>query len=597
MTVFAAAVHRRDGNETLDSFSPGAGQLCLAIDGLSLCAWARIDNRRDLASALGLQGDVPLDRLLMAGWRAWRTDLADRLRGAFSLAIHSAPDRLLYVARDPFGIAPLYYAQSPSGFVVAGSSRAVRALSGLEHAPDRHALVDFLSGGEGHHERTFFDGVRRLPPGHWLTLSDGEARIERYWSPAMAPRRPSPETDAPERFRDLFDRSLGHCYEEGRTGLLLSGGLDSSVIAGSVARVFGAGPELTALTMTYSQTPNWHDGPHIDALRAALPFSFADMPADSHDPLDQTDVFLAALDGPWFSYGQSVTFAAKRILAQAGVAIVLTGHGGDEIVSYGFGRLNELAREGRWRALWHEAKVVGDLQHVGRWRVFGPYLDHLYTIRRIRSRLSFLKSRAGAADGGSVLADGARQFYGDPATVPRPVRTRPDHDERMVQEAALSSALQATAFEVIALSSRVVGTETRMPFCDRDLAEFSLSLPSEAKLGEGYSRLILRKAMRGRVPESVLARGDKFEFSANFVRGLLSNRERLLDLADPGNARLTEFVSRSRLQYLRNQVSHKGTAIDTVDAFTLWRVAVAAQWLDLEARPVSTVQPDKVLTE
>jgi asparagine synthase (glutamine-hydrolysing) len=594
MTAFAAALrHRADGDgdgDVLEYLSQDAAHLFLSEAGISLCASARIDNRRDLASTLGLQPDVPLERLLLAGWRAWEAGLADRLRGAFALTIHSAPDGLLYVARDAFGVEPVYYAQSPSGFVIANSSRAVRALSGLKHSPDRRLLADFLSGGEGDFEHTFFEGIHRLPPGHWLTLRGGEVRIERYWSPTMAPRLPNAGTDAAGKFRELFDRSLAHCYEPGRSGLLLSGGLDSSAIAGSLVHAFGAGPELTALSMTYNQTPNWHDGPHIDALRAALPFTFADMPADSHDPLDRTDHYLAALDGPYFSYGQSVTFAANRILAESGIPIVLNGHGGDEIVSYGFGRLNELAREGRWLALWTQAKVVGDLQHWSRWRVLSPYLDHLLTVRRIRSRLRRFRNRERAADGTALLTESARGLL-DRAGRQRPARERSDHDERMIQEASLSSAQQATALEVIALSSRETGLETRMPFCDRDLAEFSLSLPSDTKLGEGCTRLILRKAMRGRVPATVLARSDKFDFTTNFIRGLLNNRDRLFDLADPGNARLTELVSSSRLQYLRNEVSQKGTGIDRVDAFTLWRVAMAAQWLDLEALPAQPQPP------
>ena len=99
MTLFAAAVRRRDSAEVLDSFSQNPAHLVLSEAGISLCASARIDNHRELASLLGLPPEVPLDRLLLAGWRTWETDLADRLRGVFALVIRSAPEGLLCILK------------------------------------------------------------------------------------------------------------------------------------------------------------------------------------------------------------------------------------------------------------------------------------------------------------------------------------------------------------------------------------------------------------------------------------------------------------------------------------------------------------------
>src|SRR5690606_29874523 len=102
------------------------------------------------------------------------------------------------------------------------------------------------------------------------------------------------------------------------------------------------------------------------------------------------------------------------------------------------------------------------------------------------------------------------------------VYNRIDHDERMIQEEALKSPMQPHSLETIVLSSRSVGVETRMPFYDRDLAEFSLSLASHHKLDGGQTRAILRRAMAGRLPPALLRRADKFDFYPSFLAALFS---------------------------------------------------------------------------
>ena len=553
---------------------------------LSVSGWCRLANEAALRLALSLPATSDIETILMSGWQAWKHQLADRLRGEFVFAIADKAAGTLYVARDPLGLKPCYFHRDGAVILCADSSVALRRAIPAALEPDRIVLSLFLEGRTWGHTRTFFHGIERLPPGHYLAYGDNGSQITQYWSASAVPRR-TDTADATAEFRALFDASVARDYAPGRTGLLLSGGLDSSAIAGTLAHQLGPGSGLATVSMTYPEPPDWNDRPHLQAPREAYDFSTHDLPSDEHDPLVDADFYLRTLDGPWFPYGQMVSFRAKAWLRDQGRDIVLTGHGGDEIVSHGLGRLNELAREGRWLTLARESRAGAALQGTRHLATFLVYTDHVPAIRRARRRWG-RKGRISAPANQSILnADLRREMVRTEPTDPIPTLSRPDHDDRMVQEDAVMSPLYAKAFENIALCSRALGIETRMPFCDRDLVELSLSLPSSTKLRGGWTRRILREAMRGRVPESVLRRKTKYDFGDNFVRGLLAHRERLLDETAPENTRLCDLLDTAELERLRARVSQGGTGFEREDAYRMWRVAVAARWQEIERQAPS----------
>ena len=557
--------------------------------GVTVGIAGRITNVPELANALGHPAAMPLAALLREGWHRWGRGLADRLRGSFLLVVHNSRDRRTFVARDALGVTPAFYAASSEFFIVGTSSRQVRALTGINHQPDRAPLADFLIGGIGDFTHSFFKGIHRLPPASTLDYAAGDLSISRYWTPAAAPDIKGSLSALAEQFTELTDRALAHCHVPGQTGLLLSGGLDSSYIAGSLLHSEKASKEVLALSMTFERDPNWHDKKHLEALRKYLPFTFAELPSDTHNPLAGLDEHLVALDGPWFWLGHSITFAATQKLADAGFPYILSGHGGDEVIGYGRGRLNELARAGNWIDFLREAPVTASLQHNRRWEVISPYLDHIRLVRAVRNRLRGAAKSPPPMAG--IINDDAMELmenaYGPPPSDPI---TRFDHSERSVHEYALSSPMQARAFEVMDGASDAIGVETRMPFCDRDLVEFSLGLPSEMKLGGGFTRRIMREAMRGRVPETVRTRSDKFEFSGAFVAGLTSNGKQLRAMLDVQNASLRELINHKELKRLQDAVSQTGTQLKREDAFAIWRVIVASKWIDMERNLLPNVK-------
>lgn len=545
----------------------------------------RLDNRAEVLAELKLSDRASDQEILAEGWLAWREDLAHRLRGAFGFGVFDAASRTIYVARDIFGTSPVFWATDESQVIIAASSRGTRALLSFSPAHNKTTLADFICGGEIQREQTFFEGVSRLPPAHWMTIDQSGIQITRYWSSADVPR--AQEVDNPiKRFREHFQRSVRNCFSSGKSVLFLSGGLDSSSIAGAL---HAEGVTVPSLSLVYHETKDWTDKAYLAALEDGLGITLDGTASDAHNPLEDISKWLAVVDGPYLPYGHSVSSQLLLKARALGYKIVLSGHGGDEIVSYGFGRLNELARQGRWLRLWRETRAAAGLYHESRFRLFRRYLSQINWFRKVERKLRF-QVKGKTWSGQQYMSEAFAKTV-DPARFRRKFAgERLDHDERMIHEEVLNSPLQPLSLEVIATCSHAEGIETRMPFYDRELVELSLSLPSEWKLREGLSRYILRKAMEDTLPRAVVLRQDKFDFTDNFKRGLLENKDEVLALTDPETQKLSDWVNVDLLQNIRSQFMGAIDSIETADAFFVWRAAVLATWLKVSSEPLSKPQ-------
>lgn len=541
----------------------------------------RLDNKLDLAARLSLPASSSCEALISAAWTRWHSGMANELRGAFAFALYDPARGELYAARDVFGLSPMFWRSEGDFLWLARDSRTLRSM--LEEAlpEDMLMLADFVAGAMLERERTFFEGVNRFPAAHWMLVRRDEIIQQRYWG--LSRLAPSARSEDPVgRFRHLFDTAVANCAAERRTVLLLSGGLDSSAIAASL------GPGTRALSLTYRATKDWCDDKHLTAVAEATGTIVREVPSDRHDPLRDASFWLQAVDGPYLPRGHSVSFQLLPMARQAGFDTVLSGHGGDEVVSYGFGRLNELAKQNRWWRLWLETRATAGLYGESRFALFRRYLTHIETYRRIYQRLVRDRNAATGVDHGFLDPERVEQIGGERYRL-RPAAARLDHDERMLHEEALTQPLQPTSLEIFALCSHAAGVETRMPFYDRALVEFSYSLPSEWKLCDGLSRYILREAMRGSLPETVIARRDKYDFAPPFVAGLASVQDKVLDLTSPDFPAFAGLVNRPRLLEAREDFSRNGTSVRLMNAFFLWRVAMLRIWFDMAPAP-----PDKL---
>lgn len=551
----------------------------------------RIDNFTQLAQQFGLGPNVDLETFLIAGWQQLGADLPKHLRGVFAFVLHDKMAKCVFIVRDHFGLAPLFTSKHRRGLIIGFCPQSVRAAVQSPLADNELMLADFVAGAHIERSSTFFCGIERFPEAHWALISaDGERRC-RYWSLSAIPEQLDPYQPV-ERFRELMDNAVSNCVIPAQTGLMLSGGLDSSAIAASAARL--SGPPLATFSLTYHQSKGWCDDRHLAAVAAHTGLNPIEFPSDRHDPLEDMEFWLRAVGGPYLPVGHAVSFRLLKYARARGTKVMLSGHGGDEVVSYGFGRLNELAKARRWWQLWAEIKSASDLFDESRLRLLLPYFSHIY---RLRPLIQWLARRDDIQKFYSYKFLSDAKFTALPADRYniRLVRNRIDHNQRMMHEEALGQPVQPLSLEVFAMCSVATGLETRLPFYDVDLVEHSISLPSEWKLSQGYSRYILRQAYAGDLPEITLKRRDKYDFYGPFVAGLADQREKVLDLTGPGLADRWGLVNRDSLNTARDNLYRNGTAIERVEAFFLWRVAILAMWAEISREPLAAPVMNEVM--
>jgi len=301
-------------------------------------------NYRELRERLGhcghkfaTQSDT---EVLVHAWEEWGEECLEELRGMFAFALLDLRERyaiapILFLARDPLGIKPLYYTQTTEGFAFASEVRALLAgdpgLKKLSH----DALTSYLLFGSVSEPVTMLEGVFSLPPGHSMLLYVPERRrIPRarpWWDPTQSPAaRDSKKirdlSTAARRLRPMLEDAVrSHLIADVPVGLFLSSGLDSSAIAALAGK---AQPQIRSFTLTFPGTP--YDEAELSRVVASrCNTQHQEVPLDGETMLAGLDNALTALDQPTMNGINTyfVSWAAREV----GLKVALSGLGGDEL--------------------------------------------------------------------------------------------------------------------------------------------------------------------------------------------------------------------------------------------------------------------------
>jgi len=574
-----------DGQEGTDSNTTAPEQA------LAVAADARIDNRRELEKKLGggkrLQ-DRPDGEYVRLAYQKWSSAWVERVRGAFAVALWDEDTRRLSCARDPVGVRPLYYLLDDALFAFATEIKAIRALDSvdcLSLSPVR--VAQYLSGYGKDRERTFFQSIRRLPPGSVLEVRPGETNRRQYWAPRPAPSA-AEKTDRERvaRFRALFREAVrSRLSDVDRPAALLSGGLDSSSIvcmADDLYRETEGGRPIDTFSAVFDEVPECDERPYIRAVtRARDRLRPHVVHADQNGPLHDVKTILSYMDEPFFAPNAFMHWALYRRASEEGVRVLHDGIDGDTTVSHGVGRLVQLLRGGRLWALGLEVAKLADAFGRSPWRLF--YRRALRPAAPPLVRRAWRSLRASAGQGPTTISPllsddvlaavrGTQAF--EEMTAPRPVA----RTERAAHRQKLGMGWIPIVLEESNHMAAAHGIEPRHPFFDQRLIEFCLAVPAHQKLRGGWSRRILREAMEGILPEDIRWRGDKSNLSPNFVQGLLDRDQERVEAVVHGEvSSLTQYVDVAALQQLYERVVQEREGSDAVNLF---RAVVLAVWLD-----------------
>ena len=486
--------------------------------GCLITADVRLDNRDNLIAALGLDpaGRVIGDgELILASYFKWGMDCPEHLLGDFAFVIWDHRHHRLFAARDKVGMRQLIY-HFACGKLLACATDAIALLKhpDVPHRINEGRIADFLEGMEAiDSTSTFFEGLYRLPPAHALTVENGALRTWRYWqltAPPIVLRKR--DEDYEEAFLEVFTQAVrDRLRSPDPVGSMLSGGMDSGSVVAVAARLLNqsGGPPLLTFSgidcdpackesacIRDAIAMIAHIAPHIASL--AEPDAFCTevvrLTESESDPFDGHMALIRA-----------VYITARR----AGVKVMLDGVSGDTTLGTG-NMISFHLRQRHFLTAWFEARAQEKIWGTAEARAitaFGVAARRMLVPDQLREMRRKRWERAAAARK-------ARDSIVHPAFAARV--DMPSRRQQFAQHVAMGDscgrAVQARRMlHPYAIAGRerydrvagAIGIEPRDPFLDVRLLEFCLTLPLEQLHGNGWAKLILRRAMAGMLPDSV----------------------------------------------------------------------------------------------
>lgn len=448
-----------------------------------------------LGHAFATEGD---SEVLLHAWDEWEAAALDRLNGMFAFAIWHDEREELVCARDPFGEKPLFWANGPNGFAFASEIHALLQARPDLSSPREEVIGPFLGWGiMPPVEQTFFAGIRQLPAAHLLHWRDGRARIEQYWRPRRV-EIPSDFREAAAELRELLTDSIRlRLRSDVPVGSSLSGGLDSSAIVCLAAGIAGD-HQRHAFTARFPgfERDEWQYAA-IVAAAAGVTEHHAVEPTAA-ELLDDLDSVVRSQEEPFGSASIYAQWCVMRAAQTAGVTVLLDGQGADELFGGYQGSNGWALRSQGFAGLRRGLSSATDrgpmLRTLGA-DYLPPAVTRLYWRRSIAPYAS-----VHVRDVGAQLLRPVVTEDGFPSPLNRELLRQTFHT-------SLPPLLRYADRDSMAHSR-----EVRLPYLDRRVAEYALSVPAAFLYRDGATKAILREAVAGIAPAHVLSRRDKIGY-------------------------------------------------------------------------------------
>ncbi len=476
--------------------------------------------------------------VIIHAWEQWGNACVNRLRGMFAFAIWDRNKKTLFMARDRVGIKPFYYALLPDGLFVFGSElKSLLVFPNLSCEIDPHAVEDYFAYGYVPEPRTIYKSAFKLNPGHTLTLTVGQSKIEpkKFWDVPFAPNPIASEADTrnelAERLREAVD---SHLVADVPLGAFLSGGVDSSGVVAMMAQKSDQPVNTCSISF---------DDPQYD--ESAFAQKVATQYRTNHfaetvgtDDYALVDTLAALYDEP---YADSSAIPTYRVceLARKRVTVALSGDGGDENFA-GYRRHRYAMAEQRVRSFMPMALRKPLFGTLGK---YYPKADWAPQMFRAKTTFEALSRDLvdGYFHGVSVMPDRVRsalfsdafaqqlQGYRAIEVMRGHAANRPTDDPlSIIQYLDFKTYLPGDILTKVDRASMAHALEVRVPLLDHKLVEWISGIPSSLKLRGAEGKYIFKQALEPSLPNDILYRQKK-GFSiplASWFRGPLRQRVR-----------------------------------------------------------------------
>lgn len=517
-------------------------------------------------------------QLYQAGGHAALAEMFRSLRGMFGLAIYDTTRNRLVLARDPFGIKPLHYRLSASGSLISFGSE-IKSLLADPQCPkilNHDALVSYLSLQYNPLPETFFSDIYRLPAGSFATvdLCSGQMDVHRYWEYEFDDTAHESEDTLAEQVRCTMEKSVArHLISDVPVGAFLSGGIDSAIIvtlAQEQLQAKGLGP-LSTFTLGFESLNEFEEAREV-ADRVGT---------DHHEITITAKDFIDALPDIAWHFDEPVANPSAISLyfvsqaAREHVSVVLSGEGADELFG-GYRVYREPFDLDRIRRLPRPVRALA--ARLGRSRINFRGRNYL------RRSSTALDDRYFGGGYGTFTPEEVRRLL---KTTNVEAHFRPGHalatangnfnllpESRRMQLIDINYWLGGDILAKADRMSMAHSLELRVPFLDIDVARISERIPDSLKYRDGTTKWLLRRAFRGRLPESTEQR-QKLGFPTPLRRWITEDPVAMLALIRT-SSHLGDLIDMTYVEELASQ--HAEGRIDGSRRFLI--LLMLAGWLD-----------------
>jgi len=514
--------------------------------GALITADLRLDNRDDLLVRIGATRQAaatwPDAHLLIAAWEKFGHDVWPMLRGPFAVAIFDPRDRVLTLARDQLGLNVVMWHRSERFFAFATMPNGLFAFAGVPRQLSEEKLADFLVLNHADHQTTIYRDVFRLPPAHIMQVKpDGSIIRRRYWSPAeIKPLARRSDQAYADGLRECLDKAVRRQLRSAHpVGSLLSGGLDSSSVSILAARALAENNERL---VTFTGVPRrGFDGPlPVGAYADETPF--VEAIANAAQNIDVTYVrdeaggdfadlerFFIALEGPVRNpTNLGFILALLRQARAQGRRVLLGGLCGNSTVSWsGWSQAAVHLKRGRLLTVYRQWRLYYRYSALSRWAAWRKLLVEPLLPDRLSD---WIERRRHPGRIAAWLAHAAIRpdFAAAMAVDARAQKVGHDFLYRLRPDERVKSLTQVDYFgDWHAAEKAVTGVEVRDPTADLDVVCYCFGVPAQQYLAEGIDRSLIRRAMWGLLPETVLTNRMTGLQAADWYEKLESQRGEL----------------------------------------------------------------------
>jgi asparagine synthase (glutamine-hydrolysing) len=526
--------------------------------------------------------------VVLKAYARWGETCLAKFRGMFAFAIWDALRHRLFLARDPMGIKPLYYAQSGSYLVFGSEVRTLLGTGLLQSRIDSAGLLNYLTFGSAYDPLTLVEGVRALQAGHTLTWEAGVLRQSSYWDlvdgqagdkdlePFAADER-----QAIERLQRVVEEAVRlQLVSDVPVGVFLSGGIDSSALVSILSR---GGVTPSTFSIVFREA-DFSEAQHSRTVAAKFHTDHHEINVSQTDVLAALPDALSAMDLPTMD-GVN-TYFVSRETRRAGVKVALSGLGGDEVFA-GYSSFRTVPRMERMANFWKQLPKSVRIPAASLFASLSPDTDQnrkLASLVRDNGRIlhPYFLSRMlfMPAQRGLLLQDhdGTATQMAEESQCDRLISARGLDPVNRVSYLESRCYMLNTLLRDADFMSMSQGLEVRVPLIDHQLAKAVLALPGEWKLS-GTPKRLLVGALAGSLPDEIVHR-PKRGFTLPFERWL---RQELRPEIESvlGERRICEGPLRQLLN--ANQV--KQVWKDFLDGKTSWSrpwsLFVLQRWCEL----------------